>query len=90
MSDKIKGKMQAKDKPGEKTFTLSPQAITYMRNLETIREQVNIYLSQTQAAYLKVVSIDFGYKPEDNIRFKMDLNDDSRKLTFIEVKEEAA
>ena len=89
MSDKIKSKVQkTPPKNGEKTFTLTPQAIVYMKNLQVIQQNMDMLLNQASAAYLKTVSIDFGYKFEDDIKFKLDVNDPARQITFIDVPKE--
>lgn len=82
MSIKIKGKMK---KTEDKKFVISKTDFQYLNSIEAIKRSVNHYLSQLQGEYIKILSVNLGYKPEKDLQFQIDLQGDARELTIHEV-----
>lgn len=85
MSQKIKDKLK---KTEDKTVTISKTDFQYLNSINNIRFSVNYYLQQLQSEYMKILSVDLGYKPEEDLMFNIDLKDEARELTIHKVTEE--
>lgn len=83
MSNKVKGKIQ--QKTTDKKVTISKTDFQYLNSIEVIKRSIDHYLSQLQGEYIKILSIDLGYKPEQDLQFGIDLQSDTRELTIHEV-----
>jgi hypothetical protein len=81
MSDKIKKQLE----DTEKTFTIRPYELQYLRSLDTIKRSVEYYISQAQTEYLKILSVGLGFSPEKDLEFHIDLNDNKGELKVKEI-----
>lgn len=81
MSDKIKKQLDG----NEKTFIISPYELRYVQSIEQIKTSMNYYLSQVQSEYLKLLSLNLGYLPEQDLEFSIDLGATTGELKIKEV-----
>jgi hypothetical protein len=89
MSNKIKTKLK---EPGNtstpivtRTHTLRDQDFNFLRSLDQIRYTVDQYLHKAEGEFLKMVSVDLGYKPEEDLEFSIDLKENTKELTVSTV-----
>jgi hypothetical protein len=90
MSDKIKQQIPINDIPDEdknivKRYSLSQDEVNYLKDLNAVKRSFDIYMDQLSAGYMKQVSLRFGYRPEQNLKFEIDLEDPKHEITFTEV-----
>ena len=83
MSEKAKAKLNKVST--DKTVTISVNNYAYLKKVEMIKNSVNYYIQQMQGEFLKLLSIDLGYKPEQDVTFNIDLQSDNRELTIHEL-----
>ena len=90
MSDKIKKQIPINDIPEEdkeivKRYSLSQDEVNYLKDLNAVRRSFDIYMDQLSAGYMKQISLRFGYKREQNLKFEIDLDNPKNEITFTEV-----
>lgn len=84
MSNKIK--QITEDNANEpKKFTIRPWEFSYLKSLDTVKRTNNHYMEQLMTEYLKMLSLRLGFRPEQNVEFSIDLNDDKRELTITPI-----
>lgn len=83
MSQKIKEQLKNKDK----IVVIAKSDFQYLNSIENIRFSMNHYLQQLESEYIKLLTINLGYKPEEDLAFSIDFKDDSRELTIHKVTE---
>ena len=79
MSEKAKSKLNKGNV--DKKSIISVNSFQYLKNVELIKNSVSYYIQQLQGEYLKLLSLDLGYKPEQDLQFGIDLEGDTRELT---------
>jgi len=90
MSDRIKQQIPIDNLPDEdkeivKRYTLSQDEINYLKDLNAVKRSFDIYMDQLSAGYMKQISLRFGYRREQNLKFEIDLDDPKHEITFTEV-----
>ena len=80
-----KAKLKLNNKKVDKSFQVSVNDYQYLKNVELIKNSVSFYIQQIQGEYLKLLSLELGYKPEQDLQFGLDLNTGDRTLTVHEV-----
>jgi hypothetical protein len=69
----------------KKAWQLSQAEYDYLRDLDTVQRSTNYYHQRLITQFLKNKSIAFGYNPEANLEFKVDLTGGDMTLTIKEV-----
>jgi hypothetical protein len=87
MSEKAKAKLNKKPFNPDTKVTISVNDFQYLKNVELIKNSVNYYIQQIQGEYLKLLSLNLGYKPEQDLTFNIDLQSTTRELVIHELTE---
>jgi len=82
MSEKAKANLK---KNNDKKVQLSVNDFQYLKKVEMVKTSVNYYIQQIQGEFLKLKSIDLGYKPDQDVTFNIDLQGDTRELIVHEL-----